>query len=79
MVFIRNRFRLSGESLKRPPAGFDRDHELIEDLKRKDFIAYADLSEDHAVAGDFLDQFIAHCVDAGGFMRFLCASARVEY
>jgi uncharacterized protein (TIGR02453 family) len=74
-----DRFRLSGEALIRPPAGFDRDHELIEDLKRKDFIAYADLSEEHAVAGDFLDQFIAHCADAGPFMKFLCASARVEY
>jgi uncharacterized protein (TIGR02453 family) len=74
-----SRFRLGGEALKRPPAGFDRDHELIEDLKRKDFIAYADLSEDRAVAGDFLDQFLAHCADAGAFMQFLCASARVEY
>jgi uncharacterized protein (TIGR02453 family) len=73
------RFRLSGESLKRPPAGFDRDHELIEDLKRKDFIAYADLSEDAAVADDFLDTFLAHCTDAAPFMQFLCASARVEY
>ncbi len=36
-------FRLGGEALKRPPAGFDKDHELIEDLKRKDFIAYTDL------------------------------------
>jgi uncharacterized protein (TIGR02453 family) len=74
-----DRFRLSGDALIRPPAGFDRDHELIEDLKRKDFIAYADLSEDQAVASDFLDQFIAHCADAGPFMQFLCASARVEY
>jgi uncharacterized protein (TIGR02453 family) len=74
-----DRFRLSGDALKRPPAGFDRDHPLIEDLKRKDFIAYRDLSEADAVAGDFLDRFIALCDDAGPFMRYLCDSARVPY
>jgi uncharacterized protein (TIGR02453 family) len=72
-------FTLGGESLKRPPAGFDRDHEQIDDIKRKSFIAYTDLSEDDAVAGDFLDRFLARCAAAGGFMQFLCASARVEY
>ena len=30
---------LEGESLKRPPRGFDPDNPLIDDLKRKDFIA----------------------------------------
>jgi uncharacterized protein (TIGR02453 family) len=73
------RFRLGGEALKRPPAGFDKDHELIEDLKRKDFIAYRDLSEADATAGDFLDQFLALCKDAGPFMRYLCESSRVPY
>src|SRR4051794_7657800 len=73
------RFTLGGESLKRPPAGFDKDHELIEELKRKDFIASAVLSEDDVVAGDFLDRFITLCGAADPFMRFLCQSARVEY
>jgi uncharacterized protein (TIGR02453 family) len=72
-------FRLGGEALKRPPAGFDRDHPLIEVLKRKDFIAIADLSEAEATADGFLDRFFERCADAGGFMRFLCESTRVEY
>lgn len=73
------RFRLSGESLKRPPAGFDRDHPLIEQLKRKDFIAVADLSEAAAVDGAFLDGFLELCGAAGTFMRFLCECTRVAY
>jgi uncharacterized protein (TIGR02453 family) len=73
------RFRLGGEALKRPPAGFDRDHELIEDLKRKDFIAYTDLTEAQVVGDAFLDEFVALCGDAADFMRFLCDSARVPY
>ena len=60
-------------------AGFDREHPLIEELKRKDFIAVADLTEDDVVASGFLDRFVDLCDEAGGFMRFLCDSARVPY
>ena len=73
------RFRLGGESLKRPPAGFDRDHALIDELKRKDFIAVTDLTEADALADDFLDRFLGLCGEASDFMRFLCDSARVSY
>ncbi len=72
-------FKLGGESLKRPPAGFDREHPLIEELKRKDFIAVADLTETNATASGFLDRFVGLCGDASGFMRFLCDGARVAY
>ena len=76
---FQERFRLGGEALKRPPAGFDRDHPLIEELKRKDFIAVADLSESDATPSGFLDRFLELCGEAGAFMRFLCDSARVPY
>ena len=72
-------FRLGGESLKRPPAGFDRDHPLIEELKRKDFMAIADMSEKDALASGFLDEFIGRCEAADDFMRFLCDATRVAY
>ena len=72
-------FKLGGEALKRPPAGFDREHPLIEELKRKDFIAVADLTEADATASGFLDRFVELCGDASGFMRFLCDGARVAY
>lgn len=72
-------FRQGGESLKRPPAGFDRDHELIEELKRKDFMVIADFTEAEAVSGDFLDAFVGRCAQASDFMRFLCDAARVAY
>ena len=37
---FRDAWTLGGESLKRPPRGYSEDHELIEDLKRKDHIAF---------------------------------------
>jgi uncharacterized protein (TIGR02453 family) len=76
---FREHFRLSGESLKRPPAGFDRDHPLIDELKRKDFIAVTDLTEADVLASGFLDRFLELCDASAGFMRFLCDGARVPY
>ena len=73
------RFRLGGDALKRPPAGFDREHPLIEDIKRKDFIAIADLTESDATGSGFLTRFLDLCAESAEFMRFLCASARVPF
>jgi uncharacterized protein (TIGR02453 family) len=76
---FRSRFRLGGHALKRPPAGFDRDHPQIEDLKRKDFIAVADLSEAEVTSSGFLSRFIELCGESSEFMRFLCGGARVSF
>jgi len=38
-------FHLSGESLVRPPRGYDPAHELLEDLKRKDFVASTEVPQ----------------------------------
>ena len=40
---FRRHFDLAGESLKRPPRGFDPEHECIDDIKRKSFIAVRQL------------------------------------
>jgi len=70
---------LSGESLKRPPRGFDGDHPLIEDLKRKDFIAVRKLSQKEVCAPTF-DRDLAALFRAGApLMRFLCDSADVPF
>lgn len=64
-------WRLAGASLKRGPKGFDKDHPLIEDLKRKDFIAVTDLSVDEVLADDFVEVFTARCEGAKPLMSFL--------
>ena len=45
---------LDGESLKRPPKGYDPDHPLIEDLKRKDFTASIKFTEKQTCQKDFM-------------------------
>ncbi len=65
-------FQLSGNRLKRPPRGFPTDHPLIEDLKRKDFIAIHHFPLKQALAKDF-DRFIAQRFQAGaGLVEWLC-------
>jgi uncharacterized protein (TIGR02453 family) len=76
---FRQRFRIGGEALKRPPAGFDREHPLIEELKRKDFIAIADMTESEVTASGFLSRFVDVCAEAADFMRFLCDGTRVPF
>jgi uncharacterized protein (TIGR02453 family) len=69
---FRDRFQLSGDSLVRPPKGFDADHPLIEDLKRKDFIAVARLTQKEVMGPDFLKEFTRYCRAGGAFMAYLC-------
>jgi len=76
---FRQAFELGGESLKRPPTGYDADHPLIEDLKRKDFIAFAKLAQKQVLAPDFLALFTAHCRAAAPYMRWLCKAVDVPF
>lgn len=72
-------YRLQGESLTRPPKGFDGDHPLIEDLKRKDFIASTRLSQRAVTANEFMKTFEDNCKRAVPLMRFLCDAVGVPF
>jgi uncharacterized protein (TIGR02453 family) len=67
-------FTLGGDALKRPPQGFDPAHPLIDDLKRKDFVAMAPLSEEQAMAPELQQRFTSHCRAAAPFMRYLATA-----
>lgn len=64
-------YRLEGESLRRAPKGYDADHPLIEDLRRKDFAGVCRMNQDDALKPDFLE-ILADTWRAGNrFMRYL--------
>jgi len=67
-------FKLVGESLKRAPRGFDPNHPLLEDLKRKDFLIVKSLSEEETCRPRFIDEFAVYCRIGAPFMRFLTSS-----
>ena len=62
---------LGGEMLMRPPAGFAAHHPMIEELKRKDFIASASFDEADACSPRFIDRFSDICETTAPLMRFL--------
>jgi uncharacterized protein (TIGR02453 family) len=70
-------FELGGDSLKRPPAGFDPDHPFVEDLKRKDFFGRTRLTEQQATAPGFLAEYARLCRGVWPLMRFLCRAVDV--
>jgi uncharacterized protein (TIGR02453 family) len=63
---------MEGESLSRPPKGFDPDHVHIEDLKRKSFFVMAKGSEKLALTPKLLDEVEAAARAAKPLMQFLC-------
>ncbi len=72
-------FTLGGDSLKRPPKGFDPDHPLIEDLKRKDYLASIVLNEKIVGQHDFLDYYVELCKTAAPFMGFLTSAVGLDW
>ncbi|MDA3038294.1 MAG: TIGR02453 family protein [Actinomycetota bacterium] len=73
------RFSQAGDSLSRPPNGFAKDDLLIEDLKRKDFLAMTSLTQRELTSASFLDDFGQLCGDTAPFMRFLCDSLDLAF
>ena len=72
-------FTVTGDSLVRPPRGYDEDHPLIDDLKRKDFIASVRLTQREITSDAFLEEFGARIKRAAPYMRFLCEAVGVPF
>lgn len=76
---FRRSFELAGESLKTSPRDYPKDHPMIEDLRRIDFIAVASLTQSDLVADDAVKRVVQLVRDAKPFMQFLCNSIDVPY
>lgn len=76
---FKSRFNLSGDSLKRPPRGYDPEHPFIEDLKRKDFVGFASLSQKDVTDTGFLKEFTEICRSGSALVSFLCRAVGVPF
>jgi uncharacterized protein (TIGR02453 family) len=76
---FRRQFELGGDALTRPPSGFDASHELIEDLKRKDFVASSEFSDAHACAPDFMKFATARLQGVAPMVDWLCGALDLEF
>jgi len=76
---FRRNWCLIGDSLIRPPKGFDKEHPLIEDLKRKSFIARFGFPDHRIYQPDFRDFSVKHYTQAAKLMDCLCYAIEVNY
>lgn len=76
---FRKDFQVSGDSLKRPPKGYDSEHPLIDVLKMKDFTAYAPLTQKQVTAPGFLPEFARLCRTGGSLVKFVCEAIGQPY
>lgn len=70
---------LGGDSLKRAPRGFDSDHPLVDDLKRKDFVCMVETTRKQACTPGFLDRFTDSCRTLQPLVRFLTEAVDLEF
>ncbi|MDA1265912.1 MAG: DUF2461 domain-containing protein [Planctomycetota bacterium] len=70
---------LAGESLKRPPKGFDPEHALVEDLKRKDLVGFHTLPLSSLTKPTILGEVVDSYKVAKPLMVFLTGAMGLAY
>jgi len=78
-VFKRVYGELGGESLSRPPRGYDAAHELIEDLKRKDYVCSAPLDDAALCAPGLVKLLLRHYTTAAPLIDWLCGALDLDF
>ena len=73
------RFALAGESLSTAPRGYAKDHPLLADLRRKDFIGMAQLSDAEILSVKLPNQVAQSFDQATPFMRFMCEALGLQF
>ena len=76
---VLERHTLEGDSLKRPPRGFDPDHPLIDDLKKKDHFAVGKYTEAEVISPDFIDQWTEDCMNVSSYIGFLTRAVGLPF
>jgi uncharacterized protein (TIGR02453 family) len=69
---FRDTYEPHGDSLKRPPKGYDADHPMITDLKRKDHVALTSLTKKDLQSAKLPDLVVTKFKIAKPYVRFLC-------
>ena len=76
---FRETYELTGDSLKTRPKGFDADHALIDDLRRKDFMGIRQVTQKDIASPGFVKQATATFRTGKPLMAFLCEALEVPF
>jgi uncharacterized protein (TIGR02453 family) len=72
-------FTNMGDSLKRAPQGYDPNHPLVEDLKRKGYTWHVMFTEADVCGPDLMDRYLEACRSAAPFHKFLARAVAAEW
>ena len=72
-------FEPSGDSLANAPRGYAKDHPLLDDLKRKDFIAIMSFPRTLATSARFQPEVVKSFRAAVPYMQFLCDALELPF
>jgi uncharacterized protein (TIGR02453 family) len=70
---------INGDSLKRPPRGYDADHPYIEDLKRKSFFAMQPATKKQAMSPKLIDEVADAFNTLSPLMAFLTNAVKLPF
>jgi uncharacterized protein (TIGR02453 family) len=76
---VRESGGIRGESLKRPPRGFDSEHAHIEDLKKKSFYVATEAPASAVHGADFTDRVAEGFRTAAPMMRFVTDALELTF
>jgi uncharacterized protein (TIGR02453 family) len=76
---FRRQFELGGDALSRPPRGYDPQHELIDDIKRKDFVCITSLDDDEMLSPQLPKLLIKRYTAAAPMVDWLCGALDLEF
>jgi uncharacterized protein (TIGR02453 family) len=76
---FKRQFDFGGEKLTRPPRGFDKHHECIEDIKRKSFIAVKSMAVGDCLKPQFQRKVETAFKTGTPYMQFLCKAVGVPF
>jgi uncharacterized protein (DUF2461 family) len=76
---VRKKLTLEGESLMRPPRGFDPNHPFIDDIRMKDFVASVPLTEEQICSGKVMRDFGSACREMAPLVEFTTKALGLKF
>jgi uncharacterized protein (TIGR02453 family) len=73
------RFALGGDALSRPPRGYDPTHELIDDLRRKDFVASCAIDDAELLRTDLPKRLAKQYAAMAPMLDWLCGALDLDF
>lgn len=76
---FKKNYELGGQSLINAPRGYAKDHPMLEDLKRKDFIAITPLKKNVVIGKELKKEALTAFKQANDYIEFLCKALNLNY